>query len=321
MVRLTLTDSIFVDVGAKAEGVIAKAELEEDGVMPELAEGDKIEARIKKIEGGAVVLTKVPAHQSLKKREELKEAHRLGLSVKGKVNGSNKGGFDVEVSGVRAFCPSSQIDLRPLKSDFYIGKTFDFRIVEFKDGGRNIVVSRRQILDEENRKKAEALLADLHEGDVRKGTITSLKDYGAFVDLGGLEGLVHLTEISHGHVVKPNMVLKLGEEVKVRILKIEDGKDGQKKISLSMKALEQDPWDVAKQQIREGEKITGRVARIQSFGAFVEVLPGVDALVHVSNMTLDRRLKNPADAVKEGDEIEATVISIDWTSAASASAW
>lgn len=305
-------DSVFVDVGAKAEGVIPKSELVEDGQPMEVKEGDKIEARIRKIEAGSIILTKVPAHQSLKKREELKEAHRASFPVEGKVTGTNKGGFDVEIAGVRVFCPSSQIDARPLKADFYVGKKFPFRIVEFKDGGRNIVVSRRVILDEENKKKAEALLADLNEGDVRKGKITSLKDYGAFIDLGGLEGLVHLTEISHAHVTKPHMVLKLDDEVDVKVLKIEDAKDGQKKISLSMKALEADPWDMARDKLKEGQKIRGRVARIQAFGAFVEVLPGVDGLVHVSNMSLDRRLKNPRDVVKEGDEVEATIVSIDW---------
>jgi len=305
-------DSVFVDVGAKAEGVIPKAELVEDGAPMEVKEGDKIEARIRKIEAGSVILTKVPASQSLKKREELREAHRAHIPVEGKVTGTNKGGFEVEVAGVRVFCPSSQIDVRPLKADFYVGKKFPFRIVEFKDGGRNIVVSRRQILEEENRKKAEALLAELQTGEVRKGKITSIKDYGAFVDLGGLEGLVHLTEISHAHVTKPQMVLKLGDEVDVKVLKVEDAKDGQKKISLSMKALEQDPWEQARETIAEGQKVRGKVARIQSFGAFVEILPGVDGLVHVSNMSLDRRLKNPRDIVKEGDEVEATVVSIDW---------
>lgn len=305
-------DSVFVDVGAKAEGVIPKSELVEDGQPMEVKEGDKIEARIRKIEAGSIVLTKVPAHQSLKKREELKEAHRASIPVEGKVTGTNKGGFDVEIAGVRVFCPSSQIDVRPLKADFYVGKKFPFRIVEFKDGGRNIVVSRRVILDEENKKKAESLLSDLSEGDVRNGKITSLKDYGAFIDLGGLEGLVHLTEISHAHVTKPHMVLKLGDEVDVKVLKIEDAKDGQKKISLSMKALEQDPWERARDEVKEGNKVRGKVARIQAFGAFVEILPGVDGLVHVSNMSLDRRLKNPRDVVKEGDEVEATIVSIDW---------
>ncbi len=305
-------DSIFLDVGAKAEGVIPRAELlDEHGQLP-VKEGDKVEARIRKIEGGTVQLSRVPAHQSLRRREELKEAHRTKLPVEGLVKGTNKGGFDVEVSGVRAFCPSSQIDLRPGKAEAYVGQKFSFRIVEFKDSGRNIVVSRRQLLEEEKARKAEELLSELEEGAVRTGTVTTLKDYGAFVDLGGLEGLVHLTEVTHGHITKPAQALKIGQQVQVKVLKIEEGKKGQKKISLSMKALQTDPWEAARDQIKVGDRVSGKVARIQDFGAFVEVLPGVDGLIHISNMTLDRRAKNPRDLVKEGDEVEARVMSADW---------
>lgn len=308
----TSHDSVFLDVGAKAEGVIPRAELlDENGELP-VKEGDKVEARIRKIEGGTVQLSTVPAHQSLKRREELKEAHRAQIPVEGRVTSTNKGGFDVEVAGVRAFCPASQIDLRPGKGEAYVGQKFPFRIVEFKDGGRNIVVSRRQILQEERDKKAQEILASLEEGAVRTGTVTSVRDYGAFVDLGGLEGLVHLTEITHGHINKPQQALKPGNEVEVKILKIEDGKNNQKKISLSIKALQQDPWELAREKIKEGDKVTGKVARIQAFGAFVELMPGVDGLIHISNMTLDRKAKNPRDIVKEGDEVEARVIATDW---------
>ncbi|MEM6367470.1 MAG: S1 RNA-binding domain-containing protein [Myxococcota bacterium] len=315
-------NSVFLDVGAKAEGVIEKSELQEEGAEEEVEvkEGDKVEARIRKIEGGTIVLGRVPPHLSLRRREELKEAHRTKTAVEGKVKGTNKGGFEVEVKGIPAFCPSSQIDLRPKKSDFYINKAFEFQVVEFKDGGRNIVISRRTILEEEQRKKAAALLEQLEEGAVLKGEVTSIKDYGAFVDLGGIEGLVHATEISHGHVAKPQMILKPGQDVEVMVLKIEEPKDEKKKglpehkkLSLSMKALQADPWDRAKAEFKEGDKVKGTVARIQNFGAFVQLLPGVDGLVHVSAMTLDRRIRNPGDVVKVGDEVEATVTSTDWS--------
>ncbi|MEM6863220.1 MAG: S1 RNA-binding domain-containing protein, partial [Myxococcota bacterium] len=315
-------NSVFLDVGAKAEGVIEKSELQEEGTEEEVEvkEGDKVEARIRKIEGGTIVLGRVPPHLSLRRREELKEAHRTKTAVEGKVKGTNKGGFEVEVKGIPAFCPSSQIDLRPKKSDFYINKAFEFQVVEFKDGGRNIVISRRTILEEEQRKKAAALLEQLEEGAVLKGEVTSIKDYGAFVDLGGIEGLVHATEISHGHVAKPQMILKPGQDVEVMVLKIEEPKDEKKKglpehkkLSLSMKALQADPWDRAKAEFKEGDKVKGTVARIQNFGAFVQLLPGVDGLVHVSAMTLDRRIRNPGDVVKVGDEVEATVTSTDWS--------
>ncbi|MEO1231084.1 MAG: S1 RNA-binding domain-containing protein [Myxococcota bacterium] len=307
-------DSVFVDVGAKAEGVIAKSELadEETGEL-DLKEGDKIEARIRKIDGGTVILTKVLPHQSLKNREELREAHRQGIPVEARVTGQNKGGYDVELNGLRAFCPASQIDLRPSKDTVYVGNKYPFKITEFKDGGKNIVVSRRAVLLEENQRRAKETLATLNPGDIVDGVVTSVRDYGAFVDIGGIEGLVHMSEISHGHIGKPSDKLKKDFLVKAKVLKIEDGKKaGEKKISLSMKALEEDPWERAQAEIREGMKVRGHVARIQSFGAFVEIFPGVDGLVHVSNMKLGERVSNPNDVVKKGEEVEATVISVDW---------
>ena len=307
-------DSIFVDVGAKAEGVIAKSELadEETGEL-DLKEGDRIEARIRKIEGGTVILTKVLPHQSLKNREELREAHRTGIPVQARVTGQNKGGYDVEINGLRAFCPASQIDLRPSKDAVYVGNKYPFKITEFKDAGKNIVVSRRQVLIEENQRKAKETLEKIEVGSLVDGVVTSVRDYGAFVDIGGIEGLVHMSEISHGHIGKPSERVKPGYLVKAKILKIEDGKKaGEKKISLSMKALEEDPWERAQVEIREGMKVRGTVARIQSFGAFVEIFPGVDGLVHVSNMKLGERVSNPKEVVKVGEEVEATVLSTDW---------
>jgi small subunit ribosomal protein S1 len=307
-------DSVFLDVGAKAEGVIAKSELlDNPDDELDLKEGDKIEARIRKIDGGTVILTKVLPHQSLKNREEVREAHRTGMPVEARVTGQNKGGFDVEINGLRAFCPASQIDLRPSKNAVYVGNKYPFKITEFKEGGKNIVVSRRQLLIEENQRKAKATLEQIDVGSIVDGVVTSVRDYGAFVDIGGIEGLVHMSEISHGHVGKASEKLAEGYLVKAKVLKIEDGKKaGEKKISLSMKALEEDPWERAQAEIREGMKVKGKVARIQSFGAFVEILPGVDGLVHVSNMKLGERVSNPKEVVKVGDEVEATVLSTDW---------
>ncbi len=305
-------DSVFLDVGAKAEGVIPKAELVDAQGEMKLTEGDIVEARVRKFEGGTVVLTKVLPHQSIKNREQLREAYSIGLPIEGRVTEKNKGGFDIEISGLRAFCPQSQIDLRPQKAEEYLGKKFPFKIVEFKDGGRNIVVSRRVILDEEKKKRAEEVMKTLEVGARVHGEVTSLKDYGAFIDVGGVEGLVHLSEISHGHVNKAQEKLKVGDQVLAVVLKIEDGKDGQKKISLSMKSLLSDPWSAAVDQVKIGQKVRGKVARIQTFGAFVEILPGVDGLIHVSNMLTGGRVKDPRDVLKEGDEVEATVISTDW---------
>lgn len=305
-------DNVFLDIGAKAEGVISKQELlEEDGEF-KLTEGDKVEARVRKFEGGVVMLSKVLPHQSLRNREELREAFRTGMPVEGRVAEKNKGGYDVTIAGMRAFCPNSQIDMRAGPAENYIGRKYPFRITEFKQDGKNIVVSRRVLLAEENKKRAEAVLANLNAGDLVYGKVTTLKDYGAFVDIGGIEGLVHLSELTHGHINKPKDFLQVGQDVQAKVLKIEDGKGDTKKISLSMKALEADPWAAAKESLKEGQKVKGKVARIQAFGAFVEILPGVDGLIHVSNLSNEKRVKDPKEIVKEGDEVEATVVSIDW---------
>jgi small subunit ribosomal protein S1 len=304
-------DSVFLDVGAKAEGVIPKAEVLDESGEVTLKEGDKLEARIRKVEGGTVVLTKVLPHQSLRNRDELREAQRTGIPVEGRVTGQNKGGFDVEIGGMRAFCPASQIDLRPGKPEEYVLRKFPFRIVEFKDGGRNIVVSRRLLLAEEAKQKADEVLKTLAVGAVVTGTVTMLKEYGAFVDIGGLEGLVHLSEITHGHLVKASDALTVGQQVEAQVLKLEE-KEGQTKISLSLKSLAEDPWVKAQATIKTGDRVTGKVARIQAFGAFVELMPGVDGLIHVSNMSTGGRIKSPADVVKVGDDVEATVVTADW---------
>src|SRR5262245_23869505 len=195
-------DSVFLDVGAKAEGVIAKSELLNEAGELTVKEGEKIEVRVRKMDGGSVVLSRVLAHQSMRNRDAVRESQRTGIPIEGKVTAQNKGGFDVDVAGLRAFCPASQIDVRQGDPNQYVGQKFPFKVMEYKDGGRNIVVSRRALLQEEKKKKSEELLATLAVGQQVKGTVTSVKDYGAFVDIGGLEGLVHVSGISHGNMNK-----------------------------------------------------------------------------------------------------------------------
>lgn len=306
-------ETVFVDVGAKSEGVIDKSELAgEDGNF-QLTEGDSVEVRVKKLEAGTVHLTKVLPHQSARTREEVRAAKESGTPLLGRVTGRIKGGYEVQVAGLRAFCPASQMDFRMSgDGDVYVGQKYPFRVTEFKDSGRNLVVSRRVILVEERERQAGELLQHLKEGAQVRGKVTSLKEYGAFVDIGGIEGLVHMSEVAHGHTGKLADHLSLGQEVDVQVLKIEDRPSGEKKISLSIKALVEDPWLVAQRQFKEGDKVQGKVARLQKFGAFVELLPGVDGLIHVSNMSLTERVNDPAKIVSLGDEIEATIMSIDW---------
>ncbi len=320
-------DSVLLDVGAKAEGVISKAELLDDEGNLTIKEGEKVEVRVLTIDGDTIKLGKVLAHQSAKNRDAVKQAYEMGMPVEGKVSGVNKGGLDVTISGMRAFCPASQIDIRHVADpNTLMGQKMAFRITEYKDNGRNIVVSRRAILVEEVKKSSAETLSKLTVGQVLQGKVTTLKDYGAFIDLGGgVEGLVHVSEVSHGRVMKPGDALKIGQDVAVRILAIEDRKVDEtkkprkggddlgpgKKISLTIKGLEEDPWARAASSLKEGTKVTGKVARIQPFGAFVEIFPGVDGLIHVSNMSTDR-IRDPRQVLKEGDEIEATVVSLDF---------
>lgn len=305
-------DSIFVDMGGKAEGVISKADFLDDDGEVSVGEGDTLEARVLSVEGGQVKLGKAIGADSAKNRETVRVAFEAGLPIEGKVTGSNKGGLEVEVGGLRAFCPISQIELRFCNDPSqYLGQRLQFKISEFKNNGRNVVVSRRSILEEEKQKKLDELMGRLEVGQECIGKVTTLKDYGAFMDIGGIEGLVHVSEITHEHIKKPREKLSIGEETSVKILKIEDGKNGAKKISLSIKALHEDPWKAAEARLKTGEKVRGRIQRIQDFGVFVEIMPGIDGLIHVSNLS-NERVKNPRDLVKEGDEVEATIIALDW---------
>lgn len=321
-------DSVLLDVGAKAEGVIAKAELVDDEGNLTIKEEDRVEVRVLSVDGDVVQLGKVLAHQSQKNRDSIRQAYELGLPVEGKVSGVNKGGLDVQVNGLRAFCPASQIDLRHVAdANVYLGQKLTFRITEFKEGGRNIVVSRRAILAEEQKKAAEETLSKLEKGQILTGRVTTLKDYGAFIDLGGVEGLVHVSEVSHARISKPADALKVGDEVRVQILSIDERKEKEpkegkenrreslpaqsKKISLTIKGLEEDPWTRAQNSLKEGQKVRGKVARIQTFGAFVEILPGVDGLIHVSAMS-DRRISDPHQVLKVGEEVEATIVTLNF---------
>jgi len=221
-----------------------------------------------------------------------------------------KGGFEIDLSGIRAFCPLGQIDLafceRP---EEHVGARYPFRIMEIKEKGKNIIVSRRVLLEEEQEKKLKETLARLKPDLECEGRVTKLTDFGAFVDIGGIEGMVHISEISHGRITHPSEVLKPSQQVKVRVMKIEADKEGRPKISLSIKSLEPDAWEKGL-GFEEGEIIRGKVSRLTDFGAFVEVAPGVDGLVHVSEISYER-VPHPSKLLKEGDMIDVLVMGID----------
>jgi small subunit ribosomal protein S1 len=302
-------DTIFVDLGGKSEGFADVQEfLDKEGHLT-IKQGDLVEVRVASTRDG-IHLTKGMKVQGADALDMLRDAKENVIPVEGRVSGVVKGGFEVNLSGIRAFCPLSQIDLAFCeKPEEQVGAKYPFRIMEIKEKGKNIIVSRRVLMEEEREKKSKETLARLKPDLECEGKVTKLTDFGAFVDIGGIEGMVHISEISHGRINHPSEILKPGQQVKVKVMKIEADKGGRPKISLSVKALEPDSWDKGL-GFEEGEIIHGKVSRLTDFGAFVEVAPGVDGLVHISEISYDR-IPHPSKLLKEGELVDVLVMGID----------
>jgi small subunit ribosomal protein S1 len=299
----------FIDLGAKSEGVLSLEELRgEDGQLPQ--PGDQVEACVLSTGPDGIVLSKRLA-KGIRSRELLEEAARTRIPVQGRVTGRNKGGFEVEVAGIRAFCPIGQIELHFCEDpDVHLGKSYSFLITKYDLSSRrpDMVLTRKALLQAEAEKQAEELRKNLKEGDVVTGTVRSVREFGAFVDLGGLEGLLHVSELSHSHVDDPKQILKEGEELHVQVISIEQG--GQR-IGLSLKRLEADPWDDVMLSFPVGMRTRGKVVRLEPFGAFVELAPGVDGLIHISNFNTPERITHPRTVTKIGQEVLVEVLSVD----------
>ncbi|MCB9556733.1 MAG: S1 RNA-binding domain-containing protein [Deltaproteobacteria bacterium] len=301
---------VFVDVGAKAEGTIDIKEITQDGEL-QAQIGDKVHVYIVALDPELRLSYSLGrAHLN---QQMLEDACEMGIPVDGKVTGVNKGGFDISLGGVRAFCPVSQIDVDFCEDpSVFLDQTLRFRVTKYEQEGRNIVVSRRALLAEEREEAASAIREQLFEGAEFKGTVKSLQPYGAFVDIGGVQGMVHISEICHRRIEHPSEALTVGQTVKVRISKIDrDPKHpDRERIGLSIRALLGDPWDEALAELNEGDAAQGRVVRIQPFGAFVELRPGVDGLIHISELS-DRRIRHPSDVVSLGQDVQVTILKID----------
>ncbi len=315
----------FLDLGGKGEGIIDLRELRNDKGDLLMQVGETIDGYVLSLADGNVVITRsVPKGAG---REVLQNALDARIPVEGLVTGVNKGGLEVDMGGTRAFVPTSQIDVRFVDDPAqFVGQKLQFRVTELRGG--NAILSRRALIEEERAVKAVELRKHLEVGAQVDGTITSVRDFGAFVDLGGLEGLIHVSELSHARVAHAQDAVKPGQKVRVQVLRIEreergsaprraeaggrsiGDERGQERIALSLRALEQDPWDAARPQLAEGKKLQGKVARLQPFGAFVELFPGVDGLVHVSALA-DRHIAHPREVVKEGEIIWVQVESVD----------
>jgi small subunit ribosomal protein S1 len=298
---------IFLDVGGKSEGVLATSEvLDKEGNLT-VKEGDRLRAYFLSARGSELLFTTKLGGSAA--QAHLEEAYHAGIPVEGHVEKEIKGGFEVKMAGARAFCPFSQMELRRIAdAGEYVGRHLEFRITEFKEGGRNIILSRRALLEEERQQAKEKLKESLAVGQTVKGTITSIRDFGAFVDVGGLEGLIPVSEISWGRVEDIRGVLSEGQEVEVAVASLDWEKE---RFSFSLKETLPDPWQEVRGLFPEGTVHTGTVARLATFGAFVNLAPGIDGLVHISALGGGRRINHPREVVQEGDPIEVRVDAID----------
>jgi small subunit ribosomal protein S1 len=302
-------ESVFLDVGSKSEGVMNSAEITDSTGQTTKAVGDTVEVYYLKSRSGENLFTRRLGSAS--NADHLEEAWRSAIPVEGFVKEEIKGGFEITLGGsIRAFCPYSQISLRRSSDPAgeFIGAHMPFRITRFEEGGRNIVVSARAIQEEERAERRELLKSTLQEGQSVTGTITSIREFGAFVDIGGVDALIPVSEIGWSRVENIAEFLSVGQEVQAVIKSIDWDKD---RISVSLREAMADPWENVQLQFAEGSSHRGRVARLTPFGAFVTLAPGIDGLIHISKLGGGRRIHHPREVLEEGQDIEIRVESID----------
>ncbi|MGE3527631.1 MAG: 30S ribosomal protein S1 [Gemmatimonadales bacterium] len=300
-------NAVILDVGFKSEGSVPLDEFKEPGT---LKEGDEVEVFLEHLEDqeGAVVLSKKKA-DFMRVWEKIRQAYENDQPVEGTLVKKIKGGVVVNLMGVDAFLPGSQIALRRVPNiDELLGSTYEFKIIKLNKRRRNIVVSRRVILESERAHKREHLMKELQVGQVRKGVVKNITDFGAFIDLGGVDGLLHITDMSYGRVSHPSEVVAIGKEVEVKILDIDWQRE---RISLGMKQLQQYPWKDVAAKYPVGTRVQGKVVSITNYGAFVELEPGIEGLVHISEMSWTRNVRHPSKVVSIGETIEAVVLKVD----------
>ena len=298
---------VIVSIGGKSEGAINAADFRYN---PELKVGDKVEVFVESAEDkrGQLVLSHKKA-RALKSWDRVGEAFKNDEVVKGFVKTRTKGGMIVDVFGIEAFLPGSQIDIKPIRDyDQFVNQTIDFKIVKINEEFRNVVVSHKALLEAEQETRRAELISKLEKGQVLEGEVKNITNYGVFVDLGGVDGLIHITDLSWGRINHPEEVVSLGEKIKVVVL---DFNEQQKRIALGLKQLAPHPWDALNPDLKVGDKVKGKVILIADYGAFVEIEPGVEGLVHVSEMSWSTRLHSAQDFLKVGDEVEAQILSID----------
>ena len=298
---------VVVNVGYKSDGIIPAAEFRYN---PELKVGDKVEVYIQSQEDkkGQLVLSHKEA-RAARSWDRVNEAFNNGEIVTGYIKWRSKGGMIVDVFGMEAFLPGSQIDVKPVRDyDVFVGKTMEFKIVKLNPDFRNVVVSHKALIEAELEAQRQEIISKLEKGQVLEGTVKNITSYGVFIDLGGVDGLIHITDLSWGRVSDPHEIVALDQKINVVILDFDEEK---KRIALGLKQLTPHPWDALDANLKVGDKVHGKVVVMADYGAFVEVAPGVEGLVHVSEMSWSQHLRSANDFLKVGDEIEAVILTLD----------
>ena len=298
---------VTVNIGYKSEGMIQATEFRYN---PELTVGDKVEVYVESVEdkGGALVLSHKKARQ-LKSWDRVNEALNNDEIIKGYVKCRTKGGMIVDVFGIEAFLPGSQIDVKPIRDyDIYVDKTMEFKVVKINQEFRNVVVSHKALIEAELEAQKQVIMSKLEKGQILEGTVKNITNYGVFIDLGGVDGLIHITDLSWGRVNHPEEIVELDQKLNVVIIDFDEQK---KRIALGLKQLTPHPWEALDSELKVGDKVTGKVVVMADYGAFVEIATGVEGLIHVSEMSWSQHLRSAQEFLKVGDDVEAVILTLD----------
>ena len=304
------SDVVVINAGLKSEGIVPIEQFRNDAGEIDVGIGDTVKVALDSLENGfgETVLSREKAKRAMV-WDELEEALEKNETITGRISGKVKGGFTVDIKDVRAFLPGSLVDVRPVRDPVYLeGKELEFKLIKLDRKRNNVVVSRRAVVESEHSEEREALLEKLVEGAVLKGVVKNLTDYGAFVDLGGIDGLLHITDMAWKRVRHPSEVVEVGQELDVRVLKYDRERN---RVSLGLKQLGEDPWDNIGRRYPANTRVFGKVSNVTDYGAFVEIEPGVEGLVHVSEMDWTNKNVNPSKVVQVGDEVEVMVLDVD----------
>ena len=299
---------VVVNVGYKSDGIVPMSEFRYN---PDLKVGDKVEVYVENQEDkkGQLILSHKQARAS-RSWERVNAALDNDEIVIGYIKCRTKGGMIVDVFGIEAFLPGSQIDVKPIRDyDVFVGKTMEFKIVKINQEFKNVVVSHKALIEAELEQQKQEIMSRLQKGQVLEGTVKNITSYGAFIDLGGVDGLIHITDLSWGRVSHPEDVVKLDQKLNVVVLEVDN--DEKKRIALGLKQLTPHPWDALDPNLKVGDKVKGKVVVMADYGAFVEIAPGVEGLIHVSEMSWSQHLRSAQDFLKVGDEVEAVILTLD----------